>query len=84
MTNSATFWTVLAVAVFPAILLLGLFCVLLPGLNLALIPLWAFVAMAYVGGFSNEMARCRHLAQRAPAPRRKAPGVMAVQRANAL
>jgi hypothetical protein len=84
MTNSATFWTVLAAIVFPAILLIGMFCVVLPGLNLMLVPAWSFVAMACVGGFTNEIARCRRLAQREPAPRRYAPGVVAVQRANAL
>ncbi|MBK8694887.1 MAG: hypothetical protein IPN17_22065 [Deltaproteobacteria bacterium] len=84
MTNHTTFWTVLAVVTFPALLLTGLFCVIVPGLNLMLIPLWSFVAMAYVGGFSNEIERCRRLAQRAPAALRKAPGVVAVQRVNAL
>jgi hypothetical protein len=59
MTNRATFWTVLAVVVFPAILLLGLFCVLLPGLNLLLVPAWSLVATAYVGGFSNESEAIR-------------------------
>ena len=84
MTNHTSFWTVLAAVTFPVLLLMGLFCVLLPGLNLMLIPLWSLVAMSYVGGFSNEIERCRRLAQRAPEPLRKAPGVVAVQRVNAL
>lgn len=84
MTNHTAFWTVLAAVTFPALLAMGLFCVIVPGLNLMLVPCWALVALAYVGGFSNEIERCRRLAQRAPAPLRKAPGVMVVQRANAL
>jgi hypothetical protein len=84
MTNSATFWTILAIAIFPVLLAMGLLCVVVPGLNLALVPLWTLVAMSYVGGFSNQIARCRRLAQRAPDPLRNAPGVIAVQRVNAL
>lgn len=84
MTDRPSFWIVLAVLTFPALLLMGLFCVVLPGLNLMLVPAWSLVALAYVGGFTNQVERCRRLAQREPAALRKAPGVMLVQRANAL
>jgi hypothetical protein len=69
MTNSTTFWVILAVATFPVLLLVGMFCALMIGVNLVLLPAWTLVAMGYVGSFSNEIARCRSLRQPA-LPRR--------------
>lgn len=66
MTNSATFWTILAVVTFPVLLLMGLFCALAMGPNLVLLPAWTLVALAWVGGFTNEIARCRSLVRRSP------------------
>lgn len=66
MTNSAAFWTVLAVAISPVLLVVGLFCVLMPAVNFVLMPAWTFVVLGFVGAFSNEIARCRRLARPAP------------------
>jgi len=63
MTNSATFWAVLGVVLFPVLLVVGLFCTLMPAINFVLAPAWTLVAVGYVGAFSNEIERCRRLAR---------------------
>ncbi|TAK18200.1 MAG: hypothetical protein EPO40_38185 [Myxococcaceae bacterium] len=63
MTNSATFWAVLGVVLSPVLLVVGLFCTLMPAINFVLAPAWTLVAVGYVGAFSNEIERCRRLAR---------------------
>jgi hypothetical protein len=81
MTNSTTFWVVLAVAIFPMLLVVGMFCALMIGVNLVLLPAWTLVAMGYVGTFSNEISRCWNLHH--PAPSRHARDSLSMRHAHA-
>lgn len=81
MTDSATFWTVLAIVTFPVLLVVGLFCTLMIGVNLVLMPAWTLVVSGYVGSFANEIARCRSL--RRPAPPRRVRDSLTMHHAHA-
>lgn len=87
MTRHAAFWVALGVVTFPMLLAIGVLVAIMPPLNMMLIPVWAFIAMGAVGSITNgyeEARRAARPAQRAPEPLRNAPGVVPVQRANAL
>ncbi len=87
MTKHVAFWVALAVVTFPALLAMGVLVAIMPPLNMMLIPVWAFVAMGAVGSITNGIEDCRRAAlaaQRPADPLRNAPGVVPVQRVNAL
>lgn len=86
MTKYTAFWVALGVVTFPVLLVMGILVAIMPPLNMFLIPVWAFIAMGAVGSITNGYDEARRFsAQREPAAAfRKAPGVMPVQRANAL
>ncbi len=85
MTKHVAFWVALAVVTFPVLLVMGVLVAIMPPLNMLLIPVWAFVAMGAVGSITNGIEDCRRAAAQRPAePLRNAPGVVPVQRVNAL
>lgn len=85
LAETRLFWVLLAAVTYPVLFAIMLLIVIMPPLNMVGVPIWFLMASGAVGAISNgleETKRPRATAQREA--RRYAPGVVPVQRTNAL
>jgi hypothetical protein len=77
-------WIVLAVVLYPLLFAGFLLIAIMPPLNMVGVPLWFMMSAGAVGGISNGLARTARPRAAQREARRYAPGVVPVQRTNAL
>ena len=82
LVETRAFWWVVAAVVYPLLLASFVLIAIMPPLNIVLAPVWLLLSAGAVGGVSNGLARAA--ARRQRLARRYAPGVVPVQRTNAL
>jgi hypothetical protein len=81
--NAPLFWILLSVVLYPLLFAGFLLFVIMPPLNMVLVPLWFFVGAGAVGGVTNGLDEARRVQALQREARRYAPGVVLFQRTNA-
>jgi hypothetical protein len=83
-TDSPAFWVAVAALLYPALFATMLVLVIMPPLNMIAVPAWFLVCAGAVGNVSNGYANAKRRRAAQREARRYAPGVVPIQRTNAL
>jgi hypothetical protein len=83
LTETRGFWIAMAIILFPLLFAELLLFAIMPPLNMIFVPIWFFVCAGAIGSITNGLERAKRRQVQREA-RRYAPGVIPVQRTNAL